>query len=770
MKSDPETVAADILARSCSAMGCLLVAITVTAACRQDPKRAAAKHAASGDRYVAQSKLAEAIVEYRGAIQADPSDGRVHAKLAEVYLKTQEPLNAALEYIRAADLLPDDTQAQLKAGSLLLLGGRADDAKARAEKILAKDSRNVDAQLLLANAQAGLKDLDGAVAQIEEALRIDPDRSGIYSNLGVLELSRGRRDAAEQAFKKAVALQPQAVEPRLALANFYWLTEQREAAETALEHALAIDSRNPLANRLLANFYIATDRREKAEQPLRVVYETTKAPAAAFALAEYYIAVGRNDAARSILQPLTTDPRSADTASVRLATLDHKNGQKADAYRRLEGVLSRDNANLQALLVKSLLQLADRNANAAFETARIATERHPDSAPAFFALGRIEAARRQPDAAIAAFQEVLRLNPRATEAKIALGQLHLAQGRPDSSISFASEALANEPANPNAELLYVRGLLARGELDRADSELKKLVARHPRSAVVRTQMGMLLGRRGEMARARAEFERALEISPDSLEALGGIVALDLSQRDFKSARARIDAKLAAGRAGAPLLTLAAKTYATGGDLASAEGFLRRALEADDTYLTAYGALGQLFVAQKKLNEARAEFERLAARMPRPVAPLTMVGIILQVLGDDAGAREKFERVMQLDPEAAVAANNLAWIYAEKGGNLDVALHLAQTAQKHLPDVPEVNDTLGFIYYKKNLAPLAIATLKVSAEKEPGNALYQYHLGLAYAGAGDAARAKQALSRALALRADFDGAEDAKERLSSLELR
>jgi tetratricopeptide (TPR) repeat protein len=281
---------------------------------------------------------------------------------------------------------------------------------------------------------------------------------------------------------------------------------------------------------------------------------------------------------------------------------------------------------------------------------------------------------------------------------------------------------------------------------------------------------MLLGRRGELTRARSEFERALKSDPQSLEALGGIVALDLAQRDFKSARGRLDARLSEGTPSAPLLTLAARTYAAGGDLAGAESLLRRALDVDNTYLTAYGALGQLFVAQKKLNEARTEFEKLAERSPKPVAALTMIGIIHQVQGDDAGAREKFERVIQLDPDAAVAANNLAWLYADKGGNLDVALHLAQTAQKKLPDIPEVNDTLGFIYYKKNLAPLAISTLKVSAEKDPGNATYQYHLGLAYAGAGDAVRAKQALTRALALDDDFDGAADAKERLSSLELR
>jgi len=126
--------------------------------------------------------------------------------------------------------------------------------------------------------------------------------------------------------------------------------------------------------------------------------------------------------------------------------------------------------------------------------------------------------------------------------------------------------------------------------------------------------------------------------------------------------------------------------------------------------------------------------------------------------------------LQIDPEAAVAANNLAWIYVQRGGNLDVAMQLAQIAQKRLPEVAEVEDTLGFIYYKKNLVPLAIELLNASRAKDPKNALYEYHLGLAYTSAGDVARARGSLARALALKPDFDGAAEAKTLLASEALR
>jgi len=260
----------------------------------------------------------------------------------------------------------------------------------------------------------------------------------------------------------------------------------------------------------------------------------------------------------------------------------------------------------------------------------------------------------------------------------------------------------------------------------------------------------------------------LQIQPDGGEALAGLIALDLAAKDFAGARARIDARIASNPTAA-LLTLAARTYAAGGDLVSTERSLRKAIELDGDFVAAYGALGQLYLVQGKLASARAEFEKLAERSPKSVAALTMVGIILQVEGDVDGARDRFERVLRIDPEAAVAANNLAWIYTEHGGNLDVALQLAQVAQKRLPGVAQVSHTLGFIYYKKDLVSLAIRTFKLSAENDPGNALYQYHLGLAYAKAGETTNAKQSLTRALAVKSDFAGAQEARDLLRSLEL-
>jgi Flp pilus assembly protein TadD len=85
----------------------------------------------------------------------------------------------------------------------------------------------------------------------------------------------------------------------------------------------------------------------------------------------------------------------------------------------------------------------------------------------------------------------------------------------------------------------------------------------------------------------------------------------------------------------------------------------------------------------------------------------------------------------------------------------------------MPDRHEVNDTLGWIYYKKNLPTLAIPPLESSVEKAPENPLYRFHLGLAYAKAGRSDDARRALELALKLKPDFDGADEARSTLASL---
>jgi tetratricopeptide (TPR) repeat protein len=320
------------------------------------------------------------------------------------------------------------------------------------------------------------------------------------------------------------------------------------------------------------------------------------------------------------------------------------------------------------------------------------------------------------------------------------------------------------PGNLDARLAIVRGLLAAKDLERAEKELATLQAARPQAAVVHVQVGVLASQKGNVAAARTAFERALALDATSLEAVAGLLSLDLRARDFPAARALVERSLDNDHASPQGLLLAARTYASLNDLAAAERSLRRAIEADPTLLPAYRMLGQLYLSQRKLDEARKEFDALAQRQSKPVAALTMAGIVLQAQGNTAQARQRFEQALALDPHASVAANNLAWIHTEKGGDLNTALQLALAATAATPDVPEMMDTLGWVYYKKEQPKLAIPLLTRSVEKAATNPVYHYHLGLAYIQDGNFAAGRRSLQRALTARPDAETTADIKKLL------
>jgi Flp pilus assembly protein TadD len=289
----------------------------------------------------------------------------------------------------------------------------------------------------------------------------------------------------------------------------------------------------------------------------------------------------------------------------------------------------------------------------------------------------------------------------------------------------------------------------------------------PQVGDVHVQAGLLALVRNDEAGARAAFEKALALDPLLLEPLAGLAALDLAHRQGERARARFEERLKKTPDDSRALVGAAKVWVATGDDAKAEEFLRRAIEADTSTVEAYSLLGRVYVSQGKLNQALAEFDKLAARQPNAVGPPTMAALILQAQGNQAEARQRYERLVEANPRAAVACNNLAWMYVSRGEQLERALQLAQAAKAELPDEPEVNDTLAFVYLKRQIPSLAIPLLRLALQKDSRNPAFHYHLGLAYSQTGDKAAARQALEQALRLKADFNGAEDARKLLRSL---
>src|SRR5688572_13771706 len=114
-----------------------LFAITF-AACTRDPEVRKQRFFESGNEYAKQGRSKEAVIEYRNAIQIDPRFAQARVKLAETYVKIGDAAGALNEYVRAADLLPEDVDVQIAAGRYLLAAGRPEEALSRADAALAR--------------------------------------------------------------------------------------------------------------------------------------------------------------------------------------------------------------------------------------------------------------------------------------------------------------------------------------------------------------------------------------------------------------------------------------------------------------------------------------------------------------------------------------------------------------------------------------------------------------------------------------------------------
>jgi tetratricopeptide (TPR) repeat protein len=737
--------------------GALMVMAVTLSAC-SDPEIQKRRHLERGNEYVAQGRDQFAVVEYASAVKLDPMFGEARLKLAETHERMNNLRAAYPEYVRAADALPDNREAQIKATDALLKSGRFDDARARAAVLLEKNPKDVEAMLLHANAMAALRDPAGALAQIDEALKISPDNSNILVNLGVVRMQSGEAKQAEAAFRQAIALEPDSIDPQLALANFLWAAERAPEAEATLKAILARQPQHLLANRMLGMLYLSTNRVSEAEQPLTVVADVSKTPAARLQLADYYTGSGRTNEAAALLNELAKDPASAADAEMRLAALDYAQKRVPEAHARLDALLKRAPNHAPALEMKAQWLAAENKLDEALVRAKAAVGADPQSATAQFTLATVHGRRSEVSEATAAYNEVLRLNPRAVGAQLELSRLNLTSGDSAAALRYAEEARLTQPNSIDARIALARSLVVAGASARAEAEISTLLKDAPESAAVHAVNGLHLARLNNAAASRRAYDRALELSPGLVEALSGLTALDLMAKTPAPAISRLEAEIARQPNNAALHAMLARLHGAAGDPSKEEKSLRQAVTVDPRFTTGYAMLAQFYLRQKRTDEARAEFEAMSQRDPSAVAPKTMLGILLDLEGKRDEAKKVYEATVRGTDNAPVAANNLAFIYAEQGTNLDEALQLATSAKQRLPNDAGVDDTIGWVYYKRGMTDRAIGAFEESLKKRPDNPEVLFHLGLAQAKLGEHAKARASLERALKLNPRVGGDE------------
>ena len=203
--------------------------------------------------------------------------------------------------------------------------------------------------------------------------------------------------------------------------------------------------------------------------------------------------------------------------------------------------------------------------------------------------------------------------------------------------------------------------------------------------------------------------------------------------------------------------LAARVDITAKDLPAPSRSCGRPSSVEPSNMRAYDLLGRIYIDQRKLPEARQEFQMIVDKQPKAVGPNTIIGMLYHTENQVAEAEKAYRRALDGDPSAPVAANNLAYIYAERGENLDEALRPGEGRGR-----PAAGRTAGHRHGRLGLlqeaargaGDPAVPAVRRQGSAEPDSTCSTS--GWPRRRPGDAPKARAALEQALKINPAFAG--------------
>ena len=706
----------------------------------------------------------------RLGVELDPGDPRVQRMRSELALAagdTQEALAAALS---AVELAPDAPASHLVVGIVYqaklreqqLAGKEPSEEFYRSaiqafERADAGDSSiqaRIERARTLASWAGHEEEAEAAfLAALDRAVELQdqPRRTLIAEEIALRARRLGDSPRERKALESIIAIDPQQIskrerlglgdpEPRIrqAWSDLAELAERENpgTGPAVLERLIEKQPEDPQVHLLYARFLFERGRSEEALAHLEARAGQGIAPARLLDEAtRLSLEKGEIETARRYVQRLGDEqPGEARTllAKARLA-LAMQNSAGAVALLGEVNELE-ESAESQRLLALAQLRLA--NLAAAQQAVGRSLELEPRSVASLRLQSQIQS---QAGDWTAVLQTLRRL--RAAGARVGIEDRLLAVrplyelGQGEKGRALLEEILATDPPPEAAVLAFVR-FESQRDPEKAARLIEEALARNPSSMALLPMATAFDLRAGKDEHALERLNRALEARPD----------LPL------------------------LLALRAQVLARADRLEEAERDAQRAFEISpampnllELILAIYQRRGRIDVAIEQL-EASESAGLLGAQQR------VLLGRLQLGKGNAERAQQLYEAALAEDPELAGAKNDLAFLLARQGRDLDRALELAQEARQKLGEDPQVIDTLGFVMLQRGLAGPAAEqfNLALRLAEESGNAPahLHYHMGLALRALGQEDAAQQHLERALSISPDFEDAKDARQQLEA----
>jgi len=374
--------------------------------------------------------------------------------------------------------------------------------------------------------------------------------------------------------------------------------------------------------------------------------------------------------------------------------------------------------------------------------------------------------------AFSELREATRAEPDATDAALLLARFYYARGNYDQAIEFALRHTQKRgTAAPAAHQIGIWAHTAKGSYEGAHRFLDDLRAKDKAgdfAGVALAEEARLVAREKDPAAALQllRAHRAELGAPAYEPALRTLIELERAAGRTREASALVDELAAQRPDAAALQALRGDLQLAAENPSGAAAAYESALRLDPRCAAALAGQARLARAQGRSAEAVALFDRAAAEAPGTAQYGYEAAQVLLASGDPAGARPRLDTLVRLHPEHGAAANDLAWLLATQGQELDRALLLAESASQLLPG-PDVLDTLGFVRLARGEPDAAVAAFHKALALQPDYATARYHLGLARAQQGDRNAAREAFQQALEHQ-PFPEADQARTALAQLD--
>ena len=745
--------------------------------CSRDPNVRKQKYLESGERYFAKAEYSAASIQFRNALQVDPKFPAAHYQLARTYLKLQEWDNGYEELERTVELEPQNYPAKLELANLLLAAGQLKPAQEQLDSLLSGQRDNADVHLAKGKLLAAEQQFPDAIKEMQRAVSLDPQRGDFYLDLAELQLRSDQPDAAEANLKKSIELSPKAINAQLALGGYYQSRQRFAEAEQQFLHASEVGHQDPNPRIALARLYMAEGKKKETEEFLRTSKSDFPDNSVGYRLlGDFYFAAGDLDDALTEYGELYHEhPKDLQVTKNYVQILILKN--RLDEGRKLnDEVLKTTPGDVDALIERGQIQTAEGHLDDAVETLQTAIKNDPNSGLAYYHLGIAFDRLKDPGLAEKAWRDAVRHRADLVEAHRALAAVVLRKGDMADLERTSNRIIELQPNAPDGYAMRALSRIRRGQLSQAEPDVQKAISVAPQSPIGYLQMGNLMLARNNYHAAEEAFRQALDRDSGSGDGLSGLMNTYFAQKEpanaFGAAKAQIT-KVPDNSVFYDLLGTALFDHKRNReDLHDSEAMLEKSVQIDEHNVDAWGKLIQVQAVGDSAERAIATCQHGLEANPDGAGFYLLMGELQNSRQEWDQAKHAFQKVLALSPENPAASNDLAYAMLQTGENPDLAIPLAETARRGLPDSPQAADTMGWALYQKGAYSSAIdqfhEALKLAEKaKSPDNPTVHYHLGLAYQMVGQPALARQHLQQVLKINPDYARADDVRKHLSQL---